>query len=297
MLAPSLKLDGNMVITPEAGAYPFGVTPDKLITPADVFAIYRDYYEGTPYSLVENTPAAGPFNSPIRISSGPEEANYPTGAWERPISIYRNNYNVLSSLPSEGNGIVWFAPHTAFGSVFAPMWTSAATSVARSYVVDKTKNVDRESLFAAASIATNWAYGSNFNMAMADIRTVQVPLEKEGFALATQLTTSTSNHDSLLQAHAAKVFTRYWDLVWDLMGKYQDGYVVTHDASGAPNSVAVGYPKWWLDAVGFSKAVASDVDDFAKLKDRMTKAQAQMDEIDRKRKYAVAHDGSAELIV
>merc|ERR1712224_925842 len=177
------------------------------------------------------------------------------------------------------------------------MWTNTATAVPRSYFVDKTKNVDRDSLFAAAQIAMNWAYGTRFNMAIEDIRAVQAPLEKESFALARQLYTSTSGHDGALQEHASKVLARYWDLVWDLMGKYSDGFVVTRDASKKPTSTAVGYPSWWLDAADFGEGVAGHPWEFADFKHRYAQARAQMLQIDSTRHYAVGPDGTSNIIL
>merc|ERR1712190_555500 len=163
LLAPSLELDASLEITDESGAYPFSVKPDQLLTAGDVFRVYRDYYEGTPFSLVSDSLAAGPFNSPLRVAGDENEKEFPTGAWERPISIYRTDYAVLNVCPRDGLGIVWFAPHTSHASVFTPIWTSAAPAVARPYVVDATKNVDRESLFWAVSGVSNWAFGSMFS--------------------------------------------------------------------------------------------------------------------------------------
>jgi len=139
LIAPSVHLDPNIAITDTEAAYPFSLVKDEL--------------------------ASGPFNSPLRIASGTAEDAFTTGAWERPISIYRGNYGVVSICHPEGHGVTWFAPHTPHATVFAPATTSAATAVPRSYVCDSTKSVDRESLFWAASAVSNWAFGSMFSYA------------------------------------------------------------------------------------------------------------------------------------
>merc|ERR1712060_246761 len=89
-----------------------------------------------------------------------------------------------------GHGVTWFAPHTPHASVFAPAFTSAATEVPRSYVVDQKKSVDRQSLFWAANAVSNWAFGTNFALAIQDIRVAQLKLEARNFKLAEQLVTA-----------------------------------------------------------------------------------------------------------
>jgi len=285
LLAPSLKLNGDLVITDTEAAYPFAVKPDKLITIEDVIAIYRDYYEGTPYSLVKDELAAGPFNSPLRVASGDAEGTYPTGAWERPISIYRGNYAVLNIAHPEGHGVTWFASHTPHASVFAPAATSASSAVPRSYVVDTKKNVDRASLYWAANAVSNWAFGSRYSYAIKDVRAAQKKLEAPLFKLAERLVTADAGaHNQILQEAAETVHTAWWDTFFDLMGKYNDGYVITHAADGTVTSTAMGYPAWWLKAAGFDKAVPSPSSDYLNLKTRMATAKVLMDKIDGKRK-------------
>lgn len=294
LMAPSLKLDPNKVITDTESAYPFAVKPDKLLTIQDVMKVYRDYYEGTPYSLVKDELAAGPFNSPLRVASGPAEGTFDTGAWERPISIYRGNYAVLSILHPKGYGVSWFASHTPHASVFAPAYTSASTKVARSYVVDKTKSVDRESLFWAATAVSNWAYGSNFKMAIQDIRAAQEKLEAPNIELAEKLVFApAAEHNGLLEAAAQRDLSGWWDTFFELMGKYNDGYVITHKKDGSVDSTAVGYPEWYLKATGFDKGVPSPSDDFKNQKARMAAAKVLMDKINAQR----THPGSQTIVV
>jgi len=299
LLAPSLKLDGSLEITEADGSYPFSVRPDQLLSTSDIFRVYRDYYEGTPYSLVADTPAAGPFNSPLRVAAGDSEGQVPTGGWERPISIYRTDYAVLSACHPEGHGIVWFAPHTSHASVFAPVWTSAATKVARPYIVNESMSVDRESLFWAVSAVSNWAFGSMFSHAIVDIRAAQAELEPKAQALAAELRhAKMEEHDGQLVAFASKVHGAWWDLFWSLVGKYNDGYVVTHGAGGAVNSAAVGYPSWWLKAVSFDKALDAPSTSFDSLKHRMASAAEEMKEIDAARKHpSMAAQQTSDIVV
>jgi dipeptidase len=295
LLAPSSNLDPSLEITDSDGAYPFAVKPDNLLTTDDIFRVYRDYYEGTPFSLVANVPAAGPFNSPLRVAGGQAEDTFPTGAWERPISIYRADYAVLSVCNSKRHGIVWFAPDTPHASVFAPVWTSQASVVARAYVVDQTQNVDRDSLFWAVSAVSKWAYGSMFSHAIVDIRAAQAGWELQASDLAAELmTVEPEQQTSLLAEFAAKLRSGWWDLFWSLVGKYNDGYVITHSPDGTVTSTAVGYPSWWLEAVHFENAILTPNSSFQKLKRRMADAAAKMAEIDAKRVRPLAKTAQQE---
>jgi len=284
LIAPSLKLDPSKIITPEDSGYPFSVKPDKLLKITDVFRIYEDYYEGTPFSLVADTPAAGPFNSPLRFKEGPEEAKFPTGGWERPISIYRTNYAVVHACHPAGHGVVWIAPHTPHASIFVPVWTSAGPEIARPYVVDAKQKVDRMSLFWAANGVSNWAHGSMFNRAIVDIRAARAALEPQALELAAELNKAEPNsHFQLLAQFATKVHTEWWDLFWNLMGTYNDGFIITHGKDSSFTTAPVGYPAWWLKEVGFDHGVDAPSGAFADLKKRMADAQQVMDKINKQR--------------
>jgi len=235
---------------------------------------------------VADVAAAGPFNSPLRIAAADAEAKVATGAWERPISIYRADYAVLSVCSQETPGVVWFAPHTAHASVFAPVWTSSAGDVARPYHVDTAQAVDRKSLFWAVSAVSNWAYGSMFSHAIVDICAAQAQWEPRAQQLADTLATAAAaSHSELLAEFAEKVHAAWWDLFWSLMGKYNDGYVISRSPEGAVTSTAVGYPSWWLQAVHFETSVPAANSSFANLKHRMADAAKTMADIDARRKH------------
>lgn len=281
LVAPSVQLDPSKEITERDGAYPFSIKPDRLLAPADMFAIYRDYYEGTPYSLVDNTLAAGPFNSPLRVAGGDQESQVQTGAWERPISIYRTDYGVVNVCPPKGHGLVWFAPHTPHASIFSPAWSTASDAVARPYVVNSFKSVDHESLFWAVSSVSNWAFGSMFSHVILDIRAAQAEQESKARTFASALQHAPAEeHASRLARQATDVHSAWWNLFWTLVGKYNDGYIITHGPKGDFTSKAVGYPKWWLDATKFDSAVAAPSSSFSNLKQRMAAASVEMTKIE-----------------
>merc|ERR1712066_721510 len=98
-------------------------------------------------------------------------------------------------------------------------------------------------------------------------------------------TASVEEQTKVLDDHAKEVHAAWWDLFWDIMGKYNDGYVVTHSADGAFTSTPVGYPSWWLKAVDFKNGVRAPSSSFANLKKRMDDAATEMAEIDANRHH------------
>ena len=51
--------------SPAPSPIPLWIKPDAKLSVADVFAIMRDHYEGTPYDMTQGVDA-GPFGSPVR---------------------------------------------------------------------------------------------------------------------------------------------------------------------------------------------------------------------------------------
>lgn len=124
LLAPSLKLN------PESENYPFSVKPEKKVTVADLLALFRDTYGGTPYDMtgtltaVDKTGAA--VKSPVAnpFMNGDMRALFRIKR-ERSIcssfSTYLQITQSRSRLPNEIGGVVWLGydnpattPHTPF---------------------------------------------------------------------------------------------------------------------------------------------------------------------------------------
>ncbi|MCP4659358.1 MAG: hypothetical protein GY856_28440, partial [bacterium] len=79
----------------------------SLANGREVFGLYRDHYEGTPFDLTRGV-AAGPYGDPHRFF-GPYEPlitpvcidDYPrgfAGAWERPISVFDQGYTYVGQI-------------------------------------------------------------------------------------------------------------------------------------------------------------------------------------------------------
>ena len=103
-------------------AYPFAVQPDQKLSAADVMALHRDVYQGTPFDLTTGL-AAGPFGDPTRFDL---QNDIPIkGAFERSISIFRCNYvninQARSGLPEPIGGLMWLGLNEANRNCFMPV--------------------------------------------------------------------------------------------------------------------------------------------------------------------------------
>jgi dipeptidase len=124
LLAPSLKLD------PNAENYPFSVKPDKKVGVAELLAIFRDAYDGTPFDMTRGitavnrkgetvkSPVAGPFISGdlkelLKVVRERSIAS--------PAATYVQITQSRADLPDAVGGVVWLGydnpattPHTPF---------------------------------------------------------------------------------------------------------------------------------------------------------------------------------------
>jgi dipeptidase len=124
LLAPSLRLDAN------AENYPFSVKPEKKVTVADILAIFRDAYAGTPYDMTRGVTTVDREGKTV---TSPVAGPYLNGDWmgllkvvrERTISSPAATYVQITQsrswLPDPVGGVVWLGydnpattPHTPF---------------------------------------------------------------------------------------------------------------------------------------------------------------------------------------
>lgn len=158
LLAPSLKLDAN------AENYPFSVKPDKPVTVEQLVAVFKDYYEGTPYNFIKNitctddsgktviSPLANPFmpydmNKIFKINGG--------WGWlgERTIARWYTMYATIiqcrGQYPDEIGGLVWLAMDNVASSIYIPVYCGV-TDLPLSYKTPgRTNGYTRESAWWA----------------------------------------------------------------------------------------------------------------------------------------------------
>ncbi|MDD4952764.1 MAG: C69 family dipeptidase [Desulfovibrionaceae bacterium] len=248
-------------------AYPFSITPAKKIEVAEVFALYRDHYEGTPFDLTRGA-SAGPYGEPNRFA-GPYEGGQndvsdkkPAGAWERPISVYYQGYTYVCQargwLPDAIGGLAWFGVDVSYTTCFVPFY-AGVNDLPRAWQIGDPQKFSREPAFWAFNLVNNWARLSFRRMTRNDILPRQAEIEAAEAAKTPEIEAAAMALYKKDPAQARAFLTRFcarnadqvlrtwWDLADELIAKYSDGYV------NLPGKAArdVGYPAWWLKSAGY----------------------------------------------
>ena len=249
-IAPSMNFSPRVENT-YTKDYPMFVKPDKKLSVQDVFALHRDYYQGTDYDLTKGL-AAGPFGSPDRNGGN----KLVKGAWERPISIFRCDYSWVAQLrdwlPDPIGGVLWFGPDAPHTTAYVPFYCGT-TDLPYQYETGSHLEFDPEIAFWVHSFAGNWA-NLKFSYIIEDIKAMQKKTEDRQFIMqpavemaalelykqdpqmAIDFLTDYSNNN------AERVVKEWWDFDQMLIRKYNDGYV---------DGKTVDYPAWWLKEVGY----------------------------------------------
>jgi len=231
--------------------YPPTAKPGKLVSVEDLFGIHRDHYEGTKYDLTQGL-AAGPWGDPDRWET--DWGSVPTkldGSWERSIGLYRTAQTHVVQARSANDGVgtvLWYGPNNADSTVFFPM-PAGATRVPEPYRHMDPKTIDRSTTYWAHRYVFNIAK-IKYSYAMSDVRAAQQLLENAGIEMVSALDAearlggaSSSEINERAAALAEQVLSTCWSLPDLIISKYADGWL--HDGD------ALGYPDWWLKAVGY----------------------------------------------
>ena len=246
-------------------AYPFAVTPKARLETRDVFALYRDHYEGTQFDLSKGV-AAGPYGNPSRYV-GPYDCHAfdltgqkLRGAWERPISVFYQGYTYVAqtrpSAPDLMKGILWFGPDVAYTTCFTPFPTKVS-NLPHSYQIGSTKKLDRNVAWWAFYFVANWAKLNYQRMTRVDILPLQEKLEDMQFDRVQEWTEQFKRPSAVAlkklteqcNANAAEIQQQWWDLADTLVAKYSDGYI---NLPGQ-DAVEIGYPSDWLGNTNYSQ--------------------------------------------
>lgn len=231
--------------------YPTTVPAVRLLTVQDLFATHRSHYEGTKYDMTKGL-AAGPFGDPDRFM--PKQGEKVVGNWERAIGIFRTGYTEVAQLKRSGQGsLIWFAPHASASSCFVPL-SNKMTEVPSMYMI---ANPDPEGLSRQSAY---WAHRYVFsvakimyNHAMRNVTAVQKQLEDAGVQLVAEIdaqfdagnSMNTTQLSSMYTKHAERVLSAFWALPDLIVAWYSDGWLA--------DKANVGYPDWWLKAVGYEQ--------------------------------------------
>lgn len=241
-----------------AEPYPLWIKPDKKLSLADVFALMRDHYEGTPYDMTKGI-NAGSYGTPNRwrpITWMVDSVEY---GWERPISTQQTAFSFVSQsrswLPDPVGGVLWYGLDDTYTSCYVPLYCGIDT-VPKSFTVGSLKNFSWESAWWVFNFVANFA-NLKYSYMVKDIQKVQRELEGnfiklqpsvektalELYETDPKLMTRYLTDYSITKAEL--VVTRWKELGEHLITKYNDGYV--KDENGRPQEK--GYPETWLREV------------------------------------------------
>ncbi|MFH1747983.1 MAG: C69 family dipeptidase [Planctomycetota bacterium] len=257
--APSLNLSPDYHRAVEgAEPLPLWIKPDKKLSLADVIALMRDHYEGTPYDMTKGIDA-GPHGTPNRwrpIHWKVDDVEY---AWERPVSTQQTGFTFISQsrdwLPDPIGGVYWYGLDDTYFTCYVPLYC-CITELPESYTIGSLQKFSWDSAWWVFNFVANYANVRYADM-KTDIQAIQRELEGQLLALQpaveqTALALSKSNPDLMRQyltdysvTHAEMVVKRWRSLGEYLIQKYNDGYV--QDDQGRPQEQ--GYSQEWLRRV------------------------------------------------
>jgi dipeptidase len=253
--------------------YPFSVAPKTPLARDDIFALYRDHYEGTQFDLTQGT-AAGPYGDPNRYV-GPYDGDQNDvsqgqtlyGAWERAISIFYQGYVYVAQTrpdaPELTKGVLWFGPDVAYTTCFAP-FPSKVTNLPKTYQIGDPQQFDRAAAWWAFDFVANWARLNYQRMCKVDIQPLQEKLEamqSQRLQEWDQAVFNNADSEKLTkwcEESANEVVKRWWSLADLLIAKYSDGYI-NPQPTLPQNSPAIplGYSADWLEITDYRNGPVS----------------------------------------
>ncbi len=255
-VAPSMNISPDWSSYKKgAKPYPLYIKPDKKLGVRDLFALHRDYYEGTRFDMTKNL-TSGPFGAPDRWRPVKWEVDSNLYAWERPIATMNAGFVFVSEarpdLPDGIGGIFWYGLDNPYTNFFVPLYTSI-TSLPKSYTVGSLKHFTRESAWWAFNFVSNYA-NLRWSYMIKDIKSLQKKIEDKEFAMQAPVEEAAKTllrNDKKLAAdylthycvsNAEENIKSWWGLGDMLITKYNDGYI--QDENGRPRET--GYPESWL---------------------------------------------------
>jgi len=241
-----------------AAPYPLWIKPDRKLSRADVFAIMRDHYEGTPYDMTKGVDA-GPYGTPNRFRPITWQVDSVAYTWERPISTQQTGFSFVSQsrswLPDAIGGVLWYGVDDTYFTCYVPLYCGI-TAVPESFARGSLGAFSWDSAWWVFNFVANFA-NIRYSSMKEDIQKVQRELESTLDALQPTIERTAielhAKNPGLLETYLTDYSTsrgeivvkRYRELGELLIRKYNDGYV--QDENGRPQEV--GYPESWYREV------------------------------------------------
>lgn len=247
-------------------AYPFCVIPDVKLDVAGVANIYRDHYEGTEFDLTQGH-ASGPWRNPTRYENNPDQGNAfelnvnsPTGAWERPLSIYRcGMFWINEAIKKPGdvntNGLCWLGLERPATNCLMPLYCQIR-EVPKSIQTMNLVEFEFDSTWWAFNVVANYAT-LKYDYLVEEIRKVQANLEEEAFATVNNFHIEgflpLDHLEKFCFETIEKVHESWWNLAKMLFVRYNDGCITT----ASEPMKKVDYPDSWLRKTNYYQGPVS----------------------------------------
>ncbi len=233
LVAPSLNLD------PNGENFPLSVKPDNKLSVKDVLAIFRDYYQNTPFdmtaSLVAPDRRGEYLKSPVANPFMSNDTRELFGiARERTISCPRATYVQITQsrnwLPDAIGGVVWLGYDNPCTTPHLPFYCGI-NSMPESYMVDGRRGFRRDCAWWAFRRVSQLTY-MRYQPMSKDVEAVWSEMEDKLFAdqeaFEKRLTELYKKDKTEAKAEltrysietAEKAVERYWMLGDELWGKY-----------------------------------------------------------------------------
>lgn len=256
--APSVELNPDYHRGVEgAEPYPLWIKPDRKLSVADVMALMRDHYEGTPYDMTRGVDA-GPYGDPNRWRPMEWEVDGKTYSWERPISTQQTGFSFVSQsrswLPDAIGGVYWYGLDDTYTSCYVPLY-AGIDSVPPSFTVGTIEKFSWDSAWWVFNFVANLA-NLKYSFMVEDILEVQREIEGRFLAMQpvveqTALALADKDPDLMREyltqysvGQGEDMVRRWKELGEYLLTTYNDGYV-----AGKGEVVERGYPESWLREV------------------------------------------------
>lgn len=238
----------------ENALIPLWVRPSKPVSLADVQAMMRDHYEGTPFDMTQDI-GAGPYHVPYRWRPMEFEVDSAAYVHERAIATQQTGFSLVSQMrsdvPDAMRGILWFGCDDANTCVYVPVYCGI-TKVPHAFAVGNGDlyNVSWDANFWVNTYVANQAY-HRYDRMTPDIRRVQSGLETAMQAEADSLVSVVA---AMPRDEAARLLTErtdYWaskatadyKALGDfLLVKFSDGNIKRQNPDGSFLRTETGMP-------------------------------------------------------
>lgn len=161
-------------------------------------------------------------------------------------------------LPDFLGGVMWYGQSRSTTTVYVPFY-AGQEAVPDSYLEGLESKFNFDSAWWPFSFVSNIAQ-LKWSLMFQDIKAEQVQLESEiraaaaeAEAKAMEILESSGREESMQfiqdfsNTQAAKAVKAWWDLAWQLIQTYSNGFITRGEAGERKRP---GYPEWWLKATG-----------------------------------------------